>query len=626
MSVNISIKLKLTLVVVVAVLVFVVQGGAAFQILSQMNETAEMVSTAQRVQASVQQTEIGVLSLLEKRSQISAKSIDEYKAQIAEVRSSRLVELKAATSALNETQLLSASNTLESELTSYLQVLEQWVDQQHQLGWGDGSGLLGKLEKSAVVLGAGLRGFSTLERDLQRMRAAEKDFNYSADAEDADRVRMHAEDLQLNLKDLSFEEEYGPALNNYLQAFEPLAKNLGELKRTEKALADQIPKLRAAGREAANLLTDTILPNVHRSAETAKKRAQTVILAVAVVGGLILVLLIYWIGRGTLINLRRTSNLMQTVAKGDLTAKISHTSNDEFATLSNAANTMVTNLRGVVSESSNVSQEMVAMSEQLSGATSRLLEGNQKISRQMQEVATASEEMNATSIEVADGTEEVNRAAQKTTDASAESVQVIRRTDDAIKDINNVVQATATNVHTLSESSTRIGMVVEVIDALADQTNLLALNAAIEAARAGEAGRGFAVVADEVRKLAEKTVSATTEITEIIEQIQEQSAQVVNDIERGQAAVEVGTKLGDEALGVMEQIEEQTNKVSDRTSHIASAMEQMRATIAEISRNIETVAHEVEKDETTVREIADAAQRVAAKSNDLRVVGANFKT
>jgi len=221
---------------------------------------------------------------------------------------------------------------------------------------------------------------------------------------------------------------------------------------------------------------------------------------------------------------------------------------DEFAKLSHAVNHMASNLSTLIGETNSTSVELAGMSEGVSNTLESMLAGNQQITTQAHQVASASEQMRASVQEVANTTTEMNNMAVQTSATSTQSLDVMGRTDEAIKEISRVVNEAAETVNSLSESSDRIGVVVDVIDSLAAQTNLLALNAAIEAARAGEAGRGFAVVADEVRGLAAKTVEATSQITGIIERVQHESKEAVQAMQLGQKAAANGAELGEQAM------------------------------------------------------------------------------
>ncbi|GAB4357206.1 MAG: hypothetical protein Kow006_24800 [Gammaproteobacteria bacterium] len=624
MKIHLSIKLKLALVVVVTMVVFLVAGILSFRSLNQLSNASDKVSNAQKVQAAVLETEVSVMNLLARRDHLTRETIEGYRKQVTNVLQNRLGTLNRSAEAFGDTDLSAGVAELIGVLRRLRTELNQWIEIKERLGWLSGGGTLGKLEKDARALQEELKVFSMLDRDYQRVRRAERDYFENAATAKTQSVYALTKQLFVTLQEMGIEDQYKSAIDRYNAAFRAAAADGVALSEREAALTEAVPQLQETVNRVTTLLNNEILPSVVESAEAADQTARTTILGSSIVGGIVLIAMLYWIGRGILSGLRQTSTLMQAVAEGDLTRQLSYQSNDEFGLLAKAANSMVENLNGLVAASIQASSELAEMSEQLSNETGKLLDSNQRIALQMQENAAASEQMNATSNEVAERTDDVNRAAQKTSGAASESADIMRRTDSAIKDISNVVETTAGNIHTLSESTTKIGMIVGVIDDLADQTNLLALNAAIEAARAGEAGRGFAVVADEVKKLAEKTVAATGEITQIIETIQSQSERVVGDIEQGQQAVEVGTELGAQALTAIAEIEGQTDKVSDRTAHIATAMEQMRATIAEISRNIETVAHEVQRDEEAVQNLASAAQRVASKAADLKAVGERF--
>jgi methyl-accepting chemotaxis protein len=191
--------------------------------------------------------------------------------------------------------------------------------------------------------------------------------------------------------------------------------------------------------------------------------------------------------------------------------------------------------------------------------------------------------------------------------------------------IAEVVKRSASTVQKLGQSSEQIGEIIQVIDDIADQTNLLALNAAIEAARAGEQGRGFAVVADEVRKLAERTTKATKEIAAMIKEIQRDTIGAVSSMEEGTSEVEKGKHLADKAGQSLEQIIEGAGKVADIVSQVAAASEQQSSASEQISKNIEAISSVTQQSAAGVQQIARAAEDLNRLTNNLESLVSKFK-
>ena len=261
---------------------------------------------------------------------------------------------------------------------------------------------------------------------------------------------------------------------------------------------------------------------------------------------------------------------------------------------------------------------MTEIANDLSNSTVLLAKNNEKITNQTFQLATASQQMSVTVNVLAHKTNALNIAATLTSQASNVSTLLMHKTDDAINQASMIVNEAATIVKTLGKSAKNIGNVVYAIDEIAAQTNLLALNAAIEAARPGDSGRSFAVVADELRNLAAKTVLDTTEITCTVTDIQKLSKSASHLMEKGHQAVIHGGEKGVMARGAIDRLKINTEKASAQTAQIAAAIEQMSVTINETNNNIEQIAIEVSGSKETAESIADNAGVAADKAKELK--------
>jgi methyl-accepting chemotaxis protein len=298
---------------------------------------------------------------------------------------------------------------------------------------------------------------------------------------------------------------------------------------------------------------------------------------------------------------------------------------DELSQVANWLNIFLDKIRYPIIQARDAGLEMASVAQQLSATTAEIAASNEELCTQSEGVATASEEMTATVEDVAHNTVSVSEVAQGARQASADGARVVSEAVEAISDIASVVEQSAGTSRALGGEAEKIGVVVEVIQDIADQTNLLALNAAIEAARAGEHGRGFAVVADEVRKLAEKTVKATHEISATITSIQAESRQAVEAIEEGQKTVRKGAELGNAAGDAVHGIEGMATQASEQIQQIATAAEELSATIRETASNLIQMARGVEQNTIAAVEISQTTDAVAAKVGELNAITERFR-
>jgi methyl-accepting chemotaxis protein len=234
--------------------------------------------------------------------------------------------------------------------------------------------------------------------------------------------------------------------------------------------------------------------------------------------------------------------------------------------------------------------------------------GAKEQTNQTAEVASAVEEMTKTIMENSRNASETAIVAKDAKTSAEQGGKVVAETVEGMRKIADVVQKSAETVQELGRSSDQIGEIVTVIDDIADQTNLLALNAAIEAARAGEQGRGFAVVADEVRKLAERTTKATKEIAGMIKKIQQDTAGAVESMEEGTTQVADGIALADKAGTSLKEIVENSQRVTDMITQIATASEEQSSTSEQISKNVEAISAVTSETATGIQQVARAAE------------------
>lgn len=309
---------------------------------------------------------------------------------------------------------------------------------------------------------------------------------------------------------------------------------------------------------------------------------------------------------------------MEKFAQGDLTQRLDIEKEDDIGKLYKGFNKTIENITSMLVRVTEAVHATASASAEISASSEQMATGAQEQSSQTREVAAAIEQMSKTIMATTGSTEESAQAARNAKNIASVGGKVVEETIIGMNKIAEVVMKASKTVEVLGENSDKIGEIIQVINEIAEQTNLLALNAAIEAARAGEQGRGFAVVADEVRKLAERTGKATKEIENMIKQIQGDTSGAVESMKQGTIEVEQGKKLASQAGDSLKQIINATDKVLDVTNQVATASEEQSATSEEIARSIDMI-------NTVSHQTAESVQQVAIATDDLNRLTNNLQ-
>ncbi len=319
------------------------------------------------------------------------------------------------------------------------------------------------------------------------------------------------------------------------------------------------------------------------------------------------------------------SSITEIQDHNDLTQRVDIKSDDEVGKLGKCFNSFIETLHGVIRDVATSTTEVAGAATEIAASSEQIASGMREQSSQVEQISSAVEEMSASVEEVARKSGIASNEANESGSMAEAGGRTVRDTITGMQSIAEAVSAGALSVAELGKRGEQIGQIISVINDIADQTNLLALNAAIEAARAGEHGRGFAVVADEVRKLADRTTTATEEIAQSIQAIQVETGEAVTKMNAGTEQVNVGVEKATEAGHSLEQIVNSARSVAGNIQSIAAAAEQQSVAAGEVSRNIESISAVTAESTEGAQQAAQAATMLSHKCEQLRSMVARFK-
>ncbi len=349
------------------------------------------------------------------------------------------------------------------------------------------------------------------------------------------------------------------------------------------------------------------------------------ILVLTIIGGGVGGYIVWGLRNNVTRPVEELSKAAERIAAGDLSVTITHKSEDEIGLLAKSMIGMVENLRQLIRELTESSSTLASASHELSATAHQLERGTNEQTGRSEQIATSVTEMTQTSIDIAKNATNIAGSAESLSKIATAGAQIVNQSIEGVKEISSTVDASAKHISGLGDMSKQIGEIVNVIKDIADQTNLLALNAAIEAARAGEQGRGFAVVADEVRKLAERTGKATSEISEMIGAIQTEVNNAVGSMDTASLKVSKGVDDVTKAGNALRDIVNSVGELQSMVHQIATATEEMSAVADAIQTDIDSVSGVCHETSACSSQMAESADNLAKISSSLQQSASKFR-
>ena len=377
---------------------------------------------------------------------------------------------------------------------------------------------------------------------------------------------------------------------------------------------DALVKINRTGAEAA----------ANKAAKDVASATQAGLLSL-VLGAAIAFLMTFMISQRMASRLGETVQAARSIAGGNLTSQLPSASTDEVGKLILAVGDMQDALRNAMRETTDSAGSILGAAKHLNEAVSQIDLSASIQSTAASAIAANVEELTVSINVVADNTSEAATLAQASDKQAGEGHQAIEKLINNIGDVANVVRTAAEQIGHLKGESEKISSIVAVIRDIADQTNLLALNAAIEAARAGEQGRGFAVVADEVRKLAERTSSSTGEITQMVQAIQLSTGQVVEGVDKGVLLVDSSVSYAQVAGDSIARLREMAQRVSGIVNDVNVALREQSAASTEVAQKIEDIATQAEEASAIAHETSQASNSMTETAHSMQALVARFR-
>ncbi|MCW8899174.1 MAG: methyl-accepting chemotaxis protein [Gammaproteobacteria bacterium] len=518
---------------------------------------------------------------------------------------------------------------LNQILDAYHLKFKALVDKQIIIGLTHKDGLYGNLRKAVHTVESEVTTLNdnALMKDMLMLRRREKDFMLRSDIEYLEKFNKDFTKIELTLERSNHPQPNKSSINKNLQQYKEdftqlvtgyQTKGLNSKSGMLGDMRSTIHKSEILLKELNEEVTQTI--NNKASSLTFVFALGSVILASIVIGIIILVL------KNILTSLTKLKCVMDNVeSDNDLSIRSNNNSKDEIGNMSSAFNKMLEKFEALIQQIQSSSVQLAAASEEVSAVAQ---ESSNSILQQRSEtdmIATAMNEMSATVQEVANSAESAAGAAHSANNDAQGGSAIVKNTARVIAQLVADVADASNVIHQLERDSENIGSILDVIKNIAEQTNLLALNAAIEAARAGEQGRGFAVVADEVRTLASRTQESTQEIEEMITKLQNGAKHAVEVMVKGQNQAVEGEQQAKEAAESLEAITRAVSTISEMNTHIASAAEEQSATADEMNKNIINISQVSEQTASGSEQTTIAANELAKLASDLQQLISQFK-
>ncbi|MDN3610331.1 methyl-accepting chemotaxis protein [Vibrio ostreicida] len=565
---------------------------------------------------SIYQTQSKILTVSSELDNLMGAQVGQIEQDIAQI----VVDVNKDVSFLTLVNMGGEANKLSQSIGEFEAAVNPWLTLKQELGFNIDEGQLGQLKTLANVIEQKIAetGMVSLNSDFQAMVKSQQ--NYL--------LQPNQENLKLFNRAMGTFEN----MSNVYAMLDLYEKEIDQFKATFVRVSELSKKLNAVEQQLitsksqltrliATVTTelDRISTQYQRSAEQSSEQTLWSILAACIVLAVFTIAIFILQSRSLSRSLSNTREILGNVSSGNLSKRMRLTNNpnDEFNQLAESINESCQSLGKLVSGVQENSQALSGNAADLNQGLDLLSHNQSEVLGQTQLLASATEDVSLTSQEVSNSLESVAEISRSSTESAEKGSQVIGAAIGSLEDVASILTSAAGHIQQLEQASTKVDSVMDIINGIAEQTNLLALNAAIEAARAGEQGRGFAVVADEVRNLAVRTVDAVAEISDTIETMKKESAEVIQYIGQSETSMKAGQERGHEAMRALHTITEKTDEAAQKTDAIFTSIKELASTSQSMANNMTQMSSAMKELEHNSEQLRSVSQLVEQRAGSL---------
>ncbi|EGR0059959.1 TPA: methyl-accepting chemotaxis protein [Vibrio vulnificus] len=586
---------------------------------NQLTSLTDQYSQSSRVSTGagqIAQTQVELLQLTGKLGQLTATQVNAIQADVTHLEQN----VRQAGETLVQFDLNTQADNMQQAVNALAKSLAPWLRVKSELGFNVDEGKLGQLKDLAKVIEQKIEetGMVTINSDFQAMIKTQQNYLLQPNEQNM-KLFNRAMAMFVNVSNsYGMLDIYEKEIEQFKQTFirvSELSQQLGALEQQLKNNQREAINLIQQASEQLNAVADD---QQQRAASSASETQWSVLIALAALAVFTIVIFLS-ISVSLTRSLDRISQVIKAVSNGDLSRRLtlSSNANDEFNQLSQSVNESCENLGKLVSEVQESSHSLAGHAGELRVGLDKFAHHQGEILGQTQLLASATEEVSVTTQEVSNSLEFVTQISRASNQAAEDGGKIISEAIGSLEQVAQILNSAAGHISQLEEASSKIDSVMDIINGIAEQTNLLALNAAIEAARAGEQGRGFAVVADEVRSLAVRTVDAVSEITGTIQTMKNESAEVIQYISSSGQTIEKGQQKGHEAMDALKHITAKADEANHQTEIILSSIKELATTSQSMADSMTQISQAMRELESNNGELRDVSQLVDNSSRQL---------
>ncbi|WP_071227093.1 methyl-accepting chemotaxis protein, partial [Vibrio cholerae] len=600
---QLSQKQKITLFILVLCLGFIGLAVFTAQSLSKMNSQYQQSGDVTAGSAALFATQAQLFELAAEREHLSSNKVSEIKTRLAQL----MQKVEGDKRFLAENNFANEGNALQQAVQAFNDDMQPWLEIKGELGFNVDDGKLAELKKLAVTIEKKIdeTGMVTINSDFQAMIKAQQNYLLQPNEQNLRLFNRALAGFVSMSQSYAMLDLYKAEIEQFKTTFLRVSELSQQVKDIEKNLLSSEATAQGVIESTAQRLEE-VSSRYQSLAEKAGEQTLLSILVACVILAVLTVLLFMMVSFSLSKALTQIGRVLEKLSSGDLSQRLALISNkkDEFNQLAFAVNKSCENLGGLVHVVQDRSVALSGDAVALNQAIDNLVRGQSDVMDQTQRLASATEEVSLTTQQVSHSLEVVANVSKASTLAAAEGSKVISAAIGSLREVGSILQSAASHIQQLEQASAKVDSVMDIINGIAEQTNLLALNAAIEAARAGEQGRGFAVVADEVRSLAVRTVNAVSEISGTIETMKKESAEVILFMNQSEQTMEEGQSKGNQAMQALQRITQGTDEAASQTERIFSSIKELSATsqaMAESMSQISSAMQALESYNTQLR-------------------------